>query len=274
MNDAILNADLPMSLRLKRANRRGWRIDRPDNIRFVVEAARAYRQLAAPQPWEATFEYNRAQPVGNFGDESFDLYSEAFVYQQELEELEQQTPYPGIGNRIAKLQSTIDDLYRMSRIRHEESIMIGLPKGKLIKVVEIAKIKELEGYADLPTKREMEAKVFLLEDVTRLLAENLGLTAAQVAHFANEIPVLTTSLPSTRSMTPRRQSPPRVRSPSRQSSPGDVAEGRSSEDDGSRYGLDAFAEEWFAKEWFDGVESQDEMLQRVASRSSPGGFDA
>ena len=68
MNDAILNADLPMSLRLKRANRRGWRIDRPDNIRFLVEGAKAYRQLAAKQPWESTFEYNRVQPAGSFGD--------------------------------------------------------------------------------------------------------------------------------------------------------------------------------------------------------------
>ena len=189
MNAAILNADLPISLRMKRANRRGWRIDRPDNIRFLVEGAKAYRQLAAKQPWESTFEYNRVQPAGSFGDESFQLYSGAFAYEQELEELEKQR-YSGVGNEIAKLQQTIQDLYRLSEIRHEESIMIGLTKGKLIEVVEIAKRKELEGYEDLPTKREMTAASFSKEDVTRLLAETLDLTAAQVSHFSKAVPIL------------------------------------------------------------------------------------
>lgn len=48
MNAAILNADLPISIRMKHANRRGWMLDRRDNIQFLVEGVRAYRQLAAP----------------------------------------------------------------------------------------------------------------------------------------------------------------------------------------------------------------------------------
>ena len=52
MNAAILNADLPISIRMKRANRRGWMLDRRDNIKFLVHGVQAYRQLAAPLAWE------------------------------------------------------------------------------------------------------------------------------------------------------------------------------------------------------------------------------
>ena len=54
MNAAILNADLPMSIRMKRANRRGWMLDRRDNIKFLVQGMQAYRKLAAPLLWEGT----------------------------------------------------------------------------------------------------------------------------------------------------------------------------------------------------------------------------
>ena len=63
MNAAILNADLPISVRMKRANRRGWMLDRRDNIKFLVQGAQAYRQLAAQLAWEGTFEQNRNQPA-------------------------------------------------------------------------------------------------------------------------------------------------------------------------------------------------------------------
>ena len=90
MNAAILNADLPMPVRMKRARRRAWRIDRPDNINYVVQGALAYRQLAAPLAWEGTFEQNRAQPAPftGFGDESTVLYMEGYMLQRELEDLE------------------------------------------------------------------------------------------------------------------------------------------------------------------------------------------
>ena len=48
MNAAILNADLAMSIPMKRANRRGWMLHRRDNIKFLVQGTQAYRQLAAP----------------------------------------------------------------------------------------------------------------------------------------------------------------------------------------------------------------------------------
>ena len=54
MNAAILNADLPMSIRMERANRRGWMLDRRDNIKFLVQGMQAYRQLAARLAWEGT----------------------------------------------------------------------------------------------------------------------------------------------------------------------------------------------------------------------------
>ena len=63
MNAAILNADLPISVRMKRANRRGWMLDRRDNIKFLVQGAQAYRQLAAQLAWEGTFEQNRNHPA-------------------------------------------------------------------------------------------------------------------------------------------------------------------------------------------------------------------
>ena len=142
--------------------------------------------------------------------------------------------------------------------------MNGLGKGKLIEVVELAQKKELEGYEDLPTKKEMTAGSFSKEDVTRLLAETLDLTAAQVSYFAKAFPMLPTPPPTTRS-TLRRQSPPRVRSPtSSASSPAEVADGRSPD------GLGPFAEE-HGSMIRDGVETEDERLLRVAQRS-PGGF--
>ena len=81
MNAAILNADLPMSIRMKRANRRGWMLDRRDNIKFLVQGMQAYRQLAAPLLWEGTFEQNRNQPAPftTFGQQSIDLEYEALA---------------------------------------------------------------------------------------------------------------------------------------------------------------------------------------------------
>ena len=81
MNAAILNADLPISIRMKRANRRGWMLDRRDNIKFLVQGVQAYRQLAAPLAWEGTFEQTRNQPApfATFGQQSLDLEYEAFA---------------------------------------------------------------------------------------------------------------------------------------------------------------------------------------------------
>ena len=64
----------------------------------------AYRKLAAPLAWEGTFEQNRAQPFTGFGDESTGLYMEAFMLQQELEDLDDKN-YPGIGNDKQRLQT-------------------------------------------------------------------------------------------------------------------------------------------------------------------------
>ena len=90
MNAAILNADLPISLRMKRAHRRGWMLDRRDNIKFLVQGMQAYRHLASPLAWEATFEQNRAQPAPftTFGQQSLDLEYEAFALKTALEDLE------------------------------------------------------------------------------------------------------------------------------------------------------------------------------------------
>ena len=246
MNAAILNADLPMPVRMKRARRRAWRIDRPDNINYVVQGALAYRQLAAPLAWEGTFEQNRAQPAPftGFGDESTVLYMEGYMLQRELEDLDDKD-YPGIGNDKEKLQNAMQYLYRMSDLRHEESIMMGFGKGKLISVVEMAKQKELAGYENLPSKRDMTMGTFSREDVVRQLAENLDLTAAQVAHFAQTVPRLTPP-PPTRARTPRHQSPPRVRSP--RSSPASATDGGSPESAAGPSGMGSIAEEYGIQE--------------------------
>ena len=248
MNAAILGEELPMSLRMKRANRRGWRIDRPDNINNIVQAKLAYRQLAAPLSWEGTFEQNRAQPAPftGFGDESTALYIEAFVLDLELQDLDDKN-YPGIGNDKQKLQNALDYLHRTSEVRHEEAIMMGLGKGKLISVVEMAKQKELDGYEALPSKRDMEMGNFSKEDVVRLLAEGLDLTAGQVSHFAQTVPRLTPPPPTTRTRTPRHQSPPRVRSP--RSSPASSMDGRSPESAApGPSGMGSIAEEYGIRE--------------------------
>ena len=90
MNAAILNADLPISVRMKRANRRGWMLDRQDNIKFLVQGAQAYRQLAAQLAWEGTFEQNRNQPApfSSFGQQSVDLEYEAFALKTTLDDLQ------------------------------------------------------------------------------------------------------------------------------------------------------------------------------------------
>ena len=219
MNSAILNADLPMSLRLKRANRRGWMLDRTDNIKFLVQGVQAYRSHAAPLAWEGTFEQNRLQPAPftNFGDESTAFYMEAFVLERELDDLDTKN-YPGVGNDKQKLQASKNYLYSMSDLRNEEAIMMGIGKGKLIGVAEIARQRQLDGYETLPSKRDMQMATFSKEDVVRQLAEVLDLTAAQVAHFAKTVPQLTPP-PSTRSR-PQHQS--LVRSP--HSSPGSITD--------------------------------------------------
>ena len=101
MNAAILNADLPISIRMKRANRRGWTLDRRDNIKFLVQGVQAYRQLAAPLAWEGTFEQNRNQPApfATFGQQSLDLEYEAFALKNALDDL-QVKQYPGVGNDV------------------------------------------------------------------------------------------------------------------------------------------------------------------------------
>ena len=101
MNAAILNADLPISIRMKRANRRGWMLDRRDNIKFLVQGVQAYRQLAAPLAWEGTFEHNRNQPAPftTFGQQSLDLEYEAFALKNALDDL-QVKQYAGVGNDV------------------------------------------------------------------------------------------------------------------------------------------------------------------------------
>ena len=109
MNAAIRNADLPISIRMKRANRRGWMLDRKDNIKFLVQGMQAYRHLATPLAWEGTYEQNRAQPAPftTFGQQSLDLEYEAFALKTALEDLETKH-YPGVGNDVHKLQHAMD----------------------------------------------------------------------------------------------------------------------------------------------------------------------
>ena len=164
---------------------------------------------------EATFEQNRNQPAPfvSFADDSTSLMMEAFVLQQELEDLDTKN-YPGIGNDRQRLQEAIQYLEDQSAVRDQEAQMMGLMKGKLIAVAEMAKERELEGYEGLPSKRDMQRSTFSKEDVIRQLAETLQLTAAQVVEYATTVPRLTPP-PPTRARTPRRQSPPRspLRSP-------------------------------------------------------------
>jgi len=167
---------------------------------------------------------------------------EAFMLQQELEDLDDKN-YPGIGNDKQKLQTAMQYLYRMSDLRHEEAIMMGFGKGKLISVTEMAKQKELAGYENLPSKRDMQMGSFSREDVVRLLAENLDLTAAQVAHFAQTVPRLTP-----RARTPRHQSPLRVRSP--RSSPGSATDDSSPESSAAGpSGMGSIAEDYVSNEY-------------------------
>ena len=140
MNAAILNADLPISIRMKRANRRGWTLDRRDNIKFLVQGVQAYRQLAPPLTWEGTFEHNRNQPAPFtiFGQQSLDLEYEAFALKNALDDL-QVKQYPGVGNDVQKLHNAIDNLENMANVRHEEDKMMALTKAALLKAVQAAK---------------------------------------------------------------------------------------------------------------------------------------
>ena len=209
MNSAILNADLPIALRMKRANKRGWRIDRKDNIRFLVEGMKAYREYAALTPWETTMQAQKPALFTSFANQSTELMFSAFALREELDNLDDKGHYPGIGNDRQRLQTTITYLEDTASIRDEEAALMGFTKGKLVSVVELAKQKELEGYENLPNRRDMQKATFPREDVVRLLVETLNLSAAQVANFLQTVPRLTPP-PSTRTRTtPRRQSPPR-----------------------------------------------------------------
>jgi len=146
MNAAILNADLPMSIRMKRANRRGWMLDRRDNIKFIVQGMQAYRQLAAPLAWEGTFEQNRNQPAPlvTFGQQSLDLDYEAFALKTALEDLETKN-YPGVGNDMQKLQSAIGELENMAIVRHEEDKMMALTKRRCSKRCRLQRLAKCQG---------------------------------------------------------------------------------------------------------------------------------
>ena len=141
MNAAILNADLPISVRMKRANRRGWMLDRRDNIKFLVQGAQAYRQLAAQLAWEGTFEQNRNQPApfSSFGQQSVDLEYEAFALKTTLDDL-QSKHYPGVGNDVQKLHHAIDNLESMAAVRHEEDKMMALTKRRCSRRCRLPKI--------------------------------------------------------------------------------------------------------------------------------------
>ena len=149
MNAAILNADLPISIRIKRANRRGWMLDRKDNIKFLVQGMQAYRHLAAPSAWEGTFEQNRAQPAPftSFGQQSLELEYEAFALKTALEDLESKH-YPGVGNDVQKLQHAMDSLESTAALRHEEDKMMGLTKTAMLKAIQLAKTRQLPGFED------------------------------------------------------------------------------------------------------------------------------
>ena len=136
LHAAILNADLLISIRMKRADRRGWMLDRRDNIKFLVQGAQAYRQLAAQLAWEGTFEQNRNQPApfSSFGQQSVDLEYEAFALKTTLDDL-QSKHYPGVGNDVQKLHHAIDNLESMAAVRHEEDKMMALTKTALLKPV-------------------------------------------------------------------------------------------------------------------------------------------
>ena len=186
MNADILGHDLPMSERLKRKNRRGWRLDRRDNIAMVAQATRAYIEVAAPLPWEGTFTANRAHlasaPFGGFDAQSLELYMEAYVLGETMDELDGKPPYPGKGNDQQRLQTALDYLHDTSQLRHEESIMMDIAKkGKLISVVQNAKHRKVENYEQLPNKKIMTEKTYEKADVVRLLAETLHFTPEEVS---------------------------------------------------------------------------------------------
>ena len=212
MNAAILNADLPISVRMKRANRRGWMLDRRDNIKFLVQGAQAYRQLAAQLAWEGTFEQNRNQPApfSSFGQQSVDLEYEAFALKTTLDDL-QSKHYPGVGNDVQKLHHAIDNLESMAAVRHEEDKMMALTKTALLKAVQTAKNRQMPGFERLPLRDQMRSATYAKEDVVRQLAETLNLDAADVAQLVQNAPALTPRPPS-RQRTPLR-SPRSPRSP-------------------------------------------------------------
>ena len=162
MNAAILNADLPISIRMKRASRRGWMLDRRDNIKFLVQGAQAYRQLAAQLAWEGTFEQNRNQPApfSSFGQQSVDLEYEAFALKTTLDDL-QSKHYPGVGNDVQKLHHAIDNLESMAAVRHEEDKMMALTKTALLKAVQAAKTRQIVGFENLPLLAQMRSATFV-----------------------------------------------------------------------------------------------------------------
>ena len=204
MNAAILNADLPISIRMKRANRRGWMLDRRDNIKFLVHGVQAYRQLAAPLAWEGTFEQTRNQPApfATFGQQSLDLEYEAFALKTTLDDL-QSKQYPGVGNDVQKLHNAIDNLENLAVVRHEEDKMMALTKTALLKAVQAAKNRQMSGFERLPLRDQMRSATYAKEDVVRQLAETLNLDAADVAHLVQNAPALTPRPPS-RQRTPLR----------------------------------------------------------------------
>ena len=165
MNAAILNADLPIWIRMKRANRRGWTLDRRDNIKFLVQGVQAYRQLAAPLAWEGTFEQNRNQPAPftTFGQQSLDLEYEAFALKNALDDL-QVKQYPGVGNDVQKLHNAIDNLENMANVRHEEDKMMALTKTALLKAVQAAKTRQIVGFENLPLLAQMRSATFVKEE--------------------------------------------------------------------------------------------------------------
>ena len=205
---------LPMSIRMKGANRRGWMLDRKNNIKFLVHAMQAYRHLATPLAREGTFEQNRVQlaPFSTFGQQSLDLEYEAFALMTALEDLEAKH-YPGVGNDVHKLQHAMDSLENTAALRYEEDKMMAMTKTAMLKAIQLAK---LPGFEDLPLRDQMRSATFPKEDVVRQLAETLKLDAPDVAQLVQNSPALMprplsrqrTPLPSSLSSPPPPPPPP------------------------------------------------------------------
>ena len=149
--------------------------ERRDKVLSEYRGTEAFRKLATPHPWTATFNFSLPTPKArtDFNAQAGLLQTELNrLYVQELD-LDNAQPYAGIGNDKKGVQDRIADLEAKLDLRvNQENLVYSLSKKDLIKSVNNFKFQR--NYQNLPSAAEMQKATTSKTDLVLLLTEEMG----------------------------------------------------------------------------------------------------